>query len=150
MAADCAVLELTKPIGRDTGYLGWAYFDRNVHADMSKRQVTFKLAGYRGDRLSVQTVDHDCRIAGFTADGLLMTHACPMMAGDSGGPILLPVDNKFLLVGIDVGVRGKDGGAVSAGKGLAIPTANLRDTLARIGIATTAIEGARGLAVRDE
>jgi protease YdgD len=141
LARDCAILEMAKPIGRESGHVGWTRFDRHVLADLEGRGATFSLSGYRGDRLGVQTVDHDCRIGGFAADGRVMTHACPTTGGDSGGPILLRDGEGYLLVGIDVAVRNARHGPEPTTEGLAIPTANFQDMLVGLGIAPAPLAG---------
>jgi protease YdgD len=95
---DWALIELQSPIGEKAGYVGWAYFDANVFESMKKERVKFNVSGYRGDRLFVQTVDHECQIDNFTGENKLMLHRCPIIGGDSGGPIFLPVQGELLLV----------------------------------------------------
>ncbi|HEC15286.1 MAG TPA: trypsin-like serine protease [Sedimenticola sp.] len=136
-ANDWALVELEKPIGRETGYLGWAYFDAGVLEKMGSGTGVFKVSGYRRDRRFVQTVDHQCRITGFTADGKLIMHRCPITGGDSGGPVLLPYKNELLVVGVDVGVKAQRGPHLKRGEareGYAVPSAAFRDKLTGLGI----------------
>lgn len=107
-ADDWALLELEHPIGQQAGTLGWALIDREILARLNTSAGRFSLSGYRGDRPFVQTVDHHCRIDGTTGNGRLLVHECPIMRGDSGGPILLqgPAE-AYRVVGIDVGGSGR-------------------------------------------
>jgi protease YdgD len=135
---DWALIELEMPIGKKTGYVGVAVFDAGVLESMNKELARFKVSGYRGDRLFVQTVDHDCRIDGFAGDGELILHRCPITRGDSGGPLLLPIQGELLVVGIDVGLLGLevevDGKQRIVGFGVAVPSSRFRGKLKELGV----------------
>jgi V8-like Glu-specific endopeptidase len=147
-SADWAIIELEKPIGKKAGYVGLADFDAKVFERMDKEQVTFKVSGYRGDRVFVQTVDHDCRLDGFTSDEKLMLHRCPIIGGDSGGSLLLPVQGELLVVGIDVGTFGKTDWFLKRGEerlGFAVPSSSFRDKLIELGFDIDTLEGTSDL-----
>ena len=150
-SVDWALIELEKPIGKQAGYVGLADFDAKVFEGMDKEQVRFKLSGYRGDRLFVQTVDHDCRIDGFTGDKKLMLHSCPLTLGDSGGPVFLPVQGELLLVGIDVGLIGVGDMSLKRGEqrlGVAVPSSSFLDKLIELGVDIDTMEGSSDFAGR--
>jgi protease YdgD len=144
-SVDWALIELEKPIGRKAGYVGVAAFDANVLENMNKERVRFKVSGYRGDRLLVQTVDHDCRIDGFTDDNKLILHRCPITKGDSGGPLLLPVQGELLVVGADVGLLGVEvdvgGKQRKMGFGVAVPSSRFIGKLKELGVDVEALKG---------
>lgn len=150
-SVDWALIELEKPLGKTAGYIGWAAFDPVVFKGLNNDRLRFKVSGYRGDRLFVQTVDHQCNVDGFTADNKLMFHGCPIMGGDSGGGVFLPFEGELLLVGIDVGVIGKPDHLLQRGekrRGFAIPTSNFRHRLIELGIDNGAIRGSAQLVGR--
>ncbi len=147
-ANDWALIELEKPIGSKTGYLGWAYFDVGTLEWIGSDVGIFKISGYRRDRRFVQTIDHNCSITGFTTDDKLIVHRCPITGGDSGGPILLPYKNELLVVGIDVGVGEKQDLYMKRGearKGYAVPSATFRDKLIELGIGGAPMGGSNNL-----
>ncbi len=137
-SSDWALIELEKPIGKEAGYVGVAVFDAQVFESMDKERVRFKVSGYRGDRILVQTVDHDCRVDGFAGDGELILHRCPITRGDSGGPLLLPIQGELMVVGIDVGLLGLevevDGKQRKMGFGVAVPSSRFRGKLKELGV----------------
>lgn len=143
-ANDWGLIELEEPIGGTAGYLGWAHFDADILKKIGTGADTLKVSGYRRDRRFVQTVDHECSITGFSGGGQLMLHRCPITGGDSGGPILLPYKNELLVVGIDVGVRGKPDLLLKRGEertGYAVPSATFREKFRALGLGGAAIEG---------
>ena len=148
-SVDWALIELNRPIGKEAGYVGVAAFDAQVFGSMDKERARFKVSGYRGDRLLVQTVDHDCQIDGFTGDDKLILHRCPITKGDSGGPLFLPVQGELLVVGTDVGLLGVeidvDGKQRNVGFGVAVPASGFRDKLKELGIDMGAMKGRSGL-----
>ncbi len=57
------------------------------------------LIGYPKDRAGVRMVSSNCKITGLSDDQILTD--CPMMGGNSGGPLLIRGDNdEWLLAGI--------------------------------------------------
>lgn len=147
-ANDWALIELEEPIGEKAGHLGWADLDSEGLKQLETMKRGVKLAGYRRDRKYVQTVDHRCRITGLTANDRLILHRCPLTGGDSGGPILMPYGDKWLVVGIDVGVRIQRSGQSMLGRvseGYAVPTTRFRNRLVQLGIRGTPIDGNTGL-----
>lgn len=137
LSVDWALIELSEPIGRTAGFAPVADFNASVFGDLKGREPPFKLSGYRGDRPFVQTVDHGCRLEGFSGDGNLIIHRCPLIGGDSGGPLLLPVDDELVLVGIDVGAsvrKDGDGRDDSFELGFAIPSSSFLDKLSELGV----------------
>lgn len=143
-ATDWALIELEEPVGTRAGYLGWAYFDANVLQQMGDDSTTFKVAGYRGDRRFVQTVDHECGIAGFTEGEGLIVHRCPITGGDSGGPVLLSYQDELLVVGVDVGVQGKRSQHLGRGddrNGFAVPSVTFQNKLIALGLGGEPLTG---------
>ncbi len=151
-SVDWALIELETPIGKKAGYVGVAAFDAKVFESMDKERVRFKVSGYRGDRLLVQTVDHDCRIDGFAGDNKLILHRCPITRGDSGGPLLLPVQGELLVVGTDVGLLGVevevDGKQGKVGFGVAVPSSGFRGKLRELGVDMGPMKGPSDLVGR--
>ncbi len=136
-AHDWALLELEKPIGKQAGHLSWAAVSPARLKQLGNKADGFKVAGYRRDRRFVQTVDHRCRISGFTKGNRLIIHQCPLIGGDSGGPILMPYGNRLLVVGIDVGAERPKGLYLQRGEvrdGYAVPSSAFQAKLNSLGI----------------
>ncbi|MBB1074679.1 trypsin-like serine protease [Rhodoferax sp. 4810] len=137
---DWALVELGEPIGQQVGFLDWLALDEAQVAQLGGlAQAQFAISGYRSDRAFVQTVDHGCRLAGFTAAGRLIVHDCPLMPGDSGGPILLAQNGQYRIVGMDVaGVPDKTSVVPALRnqprmkRGFAVPMTNLAATFAAL------------------
>ena len=97
---DWALLVLEKPIGREVGYLGIAEmeFRELEHLD-------FILAGYSGLRPNVLSVASDCGRPLNNAPGIFLQH-CSAMRGDSGAPLIVLKDGKYIVAGVFSAVVG--------------------------------------------
>lgn len=100
-ADDWVLLELQTALGHRVGTLPWIPFAAESHTPLTAAAHHFVLVGYRGDRPFVQTAVRGCRVAVYSEQ--LLTHDCPTLPGDSGGPLLLEQNGISLLVGIGVG-----------------------------------------------
>lgn len=108
-AADWALIELEKPLGEITGYLGTEILKPALLREAKKRGALFLTAGY-GKRLGqVQSLRIGCRVLGFLkaadTDGAkgsetirdAIIHDCESTGGESGGPLLL-LDRRGLRI----------------------------------------------------
>lgn len=89
-AQDWALIELDRPIGRQTGFLRLA----DSAAD------TTSLAGYAGLRPHVLTLAEDCGPWRVRPDLGIAVGACPAMPGDSGAPIVARQQDEVRLLGL--------------------------------------------------
>lgn len=98
---DWALIELREPIGRHTGYLGWAVFDNaGLKAALhSGGKIIF--AGYPRIRKHTMSADMDCEGAEFFEKPGVLVHHCAVMEGDSGGPVLLYKDGTATIIGVN-------------------------------------------------
>lgn len=138
-ACDWALIELEEPIGREVGHLDWLHFDRQALQRLGGAEARFAISGYRRDRAFVQTVDHACRIEAFRPGGALFVHACPLAAGDSGGPVLIERNGAYLLIGVDVGGLGPPDRAAPGAprrfqRGVAVSTSAFAPALTELGV----------------
>ncbi|MFD2208107.1 trypsin-like serine peptidase [Kiloniella antarctica] len=99
---DWALLELTDPIGTQTGWLQLSALTKDVKSRINARKAVLISSGYRAGASNAQTVDFNCRPPGHfkRTDGI--AHRCFLQKGDSGSPLLLYDQNKFSIVGINV------------------------------------------------
>jgi len=100
---DWALIELQKPIGLRTGYLGWAVLDKAGLEEVLQAGGKIAIAGYPNIRKHVMSMDMECGRPGFLVKYGVLTHRCALMAGDSGGPVLLLEDGKATIIAINVG-----------------------------------------------
>jgi protease YdgD len=91
---DWALLVLEKPIGRDVGYLSIADVEFK-----ELEQSAFMLAGYSGLRRNVLSVASDCGRPVDKWPGIFLQQ-CSAMRGDSGAPLIVLKDGKYLVVGV--------------------------------------------------
>ncbi len=77
------------------------------------------LAGYRGDRAQVLSIDPECRFTGATPNDGLWLHDCAAMSGDSGSPLLIRTGDDVAIAAILVGTGSIEGN----GAGVAVPAA---------------------------
>lgn len=91
---DWALLVLEDPIGRDVGYLN---ISLSPPADFEN--ADFKLAGYPSLRPNVLSVASDCARPLKSPPNILLQR-CSAMKGDSGAPLLVFNDGKYLVAGV--------------------------------------------------
>jgi V8-like Glu-specific endopeptidase len=88
---DWALIVLEKPIGRETGYLGWRALAPDAETARMMEEEAFSLAGYPRDRAHAISLDAECRLVQFLRIKqdlpLLLGHRCAIIGGDSGAPI---------------------------------------------------------------
>lgn len=118
---DWALLILEDPIGRDVGY-----FDVLTFSPEDPEQRDFKLAGYSGLRPNVLSIASDCGQPLKSAPDIILQR-CSAMQGDSGAPILVLKDGKYLVAGVLAAVTGSG----ESFKSLAISTSQFSDALAK-------------------
>ncbi|MEH6630457.1 MAG: trypsin-like serine protease [Halopseudomonas aestusnigri] len=99
---DWALLELTNPIGSQTGWLKLSGLTKEVIKRINNRQSVLISSGYRAGASNAQTVDFNCLPPGEfkRTDGI--AHRCFLQKGDSGSPLLLYDRSNFSIVGINV------------------------------------------------
>ncbi|MDJ0852225.1 MAG: trypsin-like serine protease [Myxococcota bacterium] len=141
LVSDWALVELEEPLGLEVGYLGWGRFDAASWSRLGRERAAFAVAGYRGDRPHVQSVDQDCHLEGFLLENRLVKHRCPIIQGDSGGPLLLRIGADYFLVGVHVAVS-RDGRGVW---GAVVPGAGFADRLPELDVLGSDLEGASAL-----
>lgn len=115
---DWALIELEAPLGVKAGVVGWFPFDVEAWRKLEGEGFSLQVAGYRADRPHVLSLDDDCHLRAFIAEGRLMEHRCAIIFGDSGGPLLIEMDGTYQLVGVTTGIRNTDSGAI----GIAVPS----------------------------
>ncbi|WP_417454376.1 trypsin-like serine peptidase [Kiloniella sp.] len=105
---DWALLELTDPIGTQTGWLKLSSLSNAVIDRINTKQAVLITSGYRAGAPHAQTVDFNCQPPGKVKnpgkaknnDGI--AHRCFLQKGDSGSPLLLYDQQGFSIVGINV------------------------------------------------
>ena len=98
-AADWALLILADPIGRDLGTI----VPRSLSAAALWR-AELRFAGYPALRPHVLSVEDDCGGAEYAPGGDQLLQQCPVMRGDSGGPMLAVQGRELALVAVLSGV----------------------------------------------
>jgi protease YdgD len=102
---DWAVIELSQPIGRQTGWLAAGPVDP---------KALLGHAGYRQDHRYRLTLDYGCGVLSQPPSTPLLWENCEALHGDSGGPLLSFLADGPRVVGVVVGSTGGTGGGVSA------------------------------------
>ena len=110
-ADDWAIIELRKPVGATTGYLGWHKFVGTELEDALQSGAKIALAGYPALRRHVISVDRNCNNTMSDVDHEVIIHGCASTLGDIGGPILLMENGKATVAAINSGI-GKENGNV--------------------------------------
>lgn len=106
LSHDWAVIRLDRPIGRDAGYLGWTVYSAEGFRGLAQDARSVTIAGYPRDRRYALTVDDACRIGGFDAAFGLVRHRCPILGGDSGGPIALLHNGRLTVIAVQSASHG--------------------------------------------
>lgn len=101
-ASDWAILELEKPLGRQTGWYGLRGLDQELLGRLDAGTATLLQAGYQRRRAHVMTAAFACRFVGKFAQGAGIAHDCPVAKGDSGSPLLVMNHGRISAVGIHV------------------------------------------------
>lgn len=91
---DWAILELEKPVGEQLGFLPL------LNVEQAKKGQAVTLAGYRGDRSEVLTVQHNCELLSLSVPRRVLNHNCAVIGGDSGGPLLTQWKQGWAVLGI--------------------------------------------------
>ncbi|WP_053006126.1 trypsin-like serine peptidase [Kiloniella spongiae] len=99
---DWALLELTDPIGSQTGWLKLNALNGSIRSRLKNRQARLITSGYRAGAPNAQTVDFNCEIPKKFKGNDGIAHQCFLQNGDSGSPLLLYDKNTFSIVGINV------------------------------------------------
>lgn len=120
--ADWALLILAEPLGRDLGTLAPRGIDST---DLWHTDLAF--AGYPALREHVLSVEEDCGGDDLVLGGRFLLQQCPVMRGDSGGPVLAVEEGRLSLVAVLSGVI-RDGTALVSGS---VPVAVFADALRR-------------------
>ncbi len=101
-ATDWAILRLTKPLGRQTGWYGLQSLDQDLLERLSTGTAVLLQAGYQRQRSHVMTATFACGFVGRFAGNAGIAHACPVAKGDSGSPLLVMNHGRISAVGIHV------------------------------------------------
>ncbi len=97
---DWALLTLESPIGLQAGWIGLRTIDSALARRLERGEGTLLQAGYRKDRRHIMSASLSCEFAGFFAGRSGIAHACTVMEGDSGSPLLLIIDGSIYATGI--------------------------------------------------
>ena len=112
-AFDWAIIELEKPLGHITGYLGMRIMSDVQLQEEKRRRAQFVTVGYHVKFGQVQTLQFGCDVVGFPepknlndpnvlqyqAD-MLVHENCRGSLGESGGPILLLNETGIRVIGV--------------------------------------------------
>lgn len=111
---DWAVISLENPIGRIAGF---------IEIDQTKQLAVqlATIAGYPSIRPFVLSSQKDCKIETITSVTDILFHDCPVMSGDSGGPILNFQNDIPKIIAITSGITLQN----EAVKSFAIPVSNI-------------------------
>ena len=99
---DWALLELTKSIGLETGWLQLSILTPNIRKKIQKKQSVLFSSGYRAGASHAQTVDVNCQLFQGLKSTNVLAHECNLEEGDSGSPLLLYDREQITIVGINV------------------------------------------------
>lgn len=131
---DWALIELSAPIGKRTGYLGWSALDGAALARALEDGGKIALAGYPNVRREVLSVDRACGETRADDSGRLMLHRCAAMQGDSGAPILLMKNGAATIVAVHSGSLAHAGQVYTVSPGLGTFEQALRALVGEDGI----------------
>jgi len=87
--ADWAVLTLTRPLGRDAGWLGLRRLDAALLSEIRTGRASLLQAGYRRGWTHIMSLGIGCTVIGRFAKGRGIVHDCDVAKGDSGSPLLV-------------------------------------------------------------
>ncbi len=110
---DWALLELTDPIGKQTGWLKLSALDSAVRKRINNKQSVLISSGYRAGAPNAQTVDFNCQVPKKFEGNDGIAHQCFLQNGDSGSPLLLYDREAFSIVGINVIGLSSDNGRIN-------------------------------------
>ncbi len=119
---DWAVIELEKPIGRQTGFLGWSAFGKNRIREAAAYGKVLTLAGYPTDRKFVLSVDDTCLLKGWSDVADIIKYECEVVPGDSGGPIAVYYKGHLSVIALQSASYGD-------GTNNGIPIASVQNTI---------------------
>lgn len=97
---DWAILTLTKPIGRQAGWVGLTTLSKDELNKVAAGRALLLYAGYSRSRPHAMTARLDCRGATFKSGRHVIVHGCGITDGHSGAPLLLYRDGGVFATGI--------------------------------------------------
>ena len=97
---DWAVIELTEPIGRQTGWIGFEPLTSEMFTRLKGGGAIALQAGYRRDRSHVVTLSTRCGPLAAFAKGHGLLHGCDVIEGGSGSPLLFFSKSEVKVVGL--------------------------------------------------
>ena len=97
---DWAVIELTEPIGRQTGWIGLQPLNSEMFSRVEAGGAIALQAGYRRDRSHVITLSTQCGPLMAFAKGHGLLHSCDVIEGGSGSPLLYFSKSEVQIVGL--------------------------------------------------
>ncbi len=101
MEHDWALIILNDPIGLQAGFLGYQALDEATLGNMLSSEKYFFLSGYPGTRAHAISVDEACRIEGILNAGVLLSHSCAIVGGDSGAPLIMEQGGSHQVVALN-------------------------------------------------
>lgn len=119
---DWAVIELERPIGKLTGFLGWSAFGKTKIRQAAAFGKMLTLAGYPTDRKFVLSVDDSCLLKGWSSDADIIKYQCEVVPGDSGGPIAVYYKGHLSVIALQSASYGD-------GTNNGIPIASVQNTI---------------------
>lgn len=122
LSHDWALIRLDRPVGRDTGYLGWTIYGADGFRRLAEEGRRVVIAGYPRDRRYALSVDGNCLVDGFDQPLGLMRHRCPILGGDSGGPIALMHKGRLTVIAVQSATH-------ADGLKSAVPLSSARDAI---------------------
>ena len=101
-AFDWAVLYLTKPIGREAGWLGLRRLDKKLAARIRRGEARLVQAGYRKGRSHIMSVNLGCDVLSYFGGEAGILHSCHLAKGDSGSPLIVFADGEVRVTALHV------------------------------------------------
>jgi len=141
---DWALIELLKPIGARSGFLGWYNLYAAEFTDALQSGASIALAGYPVIRQHVMSVDRKCDVLPPDYVLALLVHGCAGAAGDSGAPILLMKNGKATIIAVNSGFTRRKGKIVFTATPIAKFYKAMLDGLGE-NVSVQQIEGMSGL-----
>ena len=97
---DWAILDLNKPIGEISGFIEIG--KKEIEENNTKNSIS--VIGYPSVRRFVLSRGNDCKIKNYNNNSNVLFHTCPIMSGDSGGPIIKFENDSLKLIAVSTGI----------------------------------------------
>ena len=93
-----ALIQLEKPLGHQTGWLGMRNLDKKLVQRLKRGRGALLQAGYRRDAPHAITLGLDCGPKGFFSSENRIGHRCQLKPGRADLPFLVYMEGRFNLV----------------------------------------------------